>query len=279
MKNILLGLLVLPLYGLGQYSNYYNVNNNVKVSGTVDHNVTTIDYGALANANAIMEQNRLANLQYANEKEKQAVMAIAQDPSKAYDYGIDNNWKVTSTQKKEWGWKNPLKFMYHKTPHTSLFIFIKTGGIGCTYENISKDGVTSQIIIYPIMNLNKAKEIDPHIEIDFEEIFKYPDLIEGSKFLSDNSKDSAYLQKKDIDRANIGGINGFCGTLIWEDKYEKCITENYSTICSINGEKYLIGAKVRYKGDTDEVNFEQLEGRRSYFNPLMKKIISTITAH
>ena len=52
MKNILLGLLVLPLYGLGQYSNYYNVNNNVKVSGTVDHNVTTIDYGALANANA-----------------------------------------------------------------------------------------------------------------------------------------------------------------------------------------------------------------------------------
>jgi hypothetical protein len=276
MKNILLGLLVFPLYGLGQYSNYYNVNNNVKVSGTVNHKVTTIDYGALANAEAIKEQNRLSNLQYANEKEKQEVLSIAQDPSKAYDFGIDNNWKVPSTEKKELGWKKPLKFMYHKIPHKSLFI--NPGG-GWSYENISKDGITSQITIYPMMNLNKAKEIDPNISTDFEEVFKYPELIEGTKFLFPNNKDTAYIQKKDINRANIGGINGFCGTLIWEDKYEKCITENYATSCSINGEIYLIVALVRYKGDTDEVSFEQLEGRRYYFNPLMKKIISTINAH
>ena len=270
MKNILLGLLVLPLYGLGQYSNYYNVNNNVKVSGTVNHKVTTIDYGALANAEAIKEQNRLSNLQYANEKEKQEVLSIAQDPSKAYDYGIDNNWKVSSTQKKEWGWKKPLKFMYHKIPHKSLFI--NPGG-GWSYENISKDGITSQIIIYPIY------DIKPNTNTDFEEIFKYPDLIEGSKYLQQGAKDSSYLQKKDIDRAKIGGVDGFYGTIIWEDKYEKGITENYATIGSINGENYIISAKVRYKGDTDEVSFEQLEGRRYYFNPLMKKIISTINAH
>lgn len=274
MKNILLGLLLYPLYGLGQYSNYYNVNNNVKVSGTVEHNVKTIDYGALANANAIMEQNRLASLQFANEKEKQAVMEIAQDPSKAYDYGIDNNWEPTSKRKKELGWKKPLEFMYAKIPHTSLFI--KSGG-GYEYENISKDGVTSQIIIYSIINIDKAREIDSNFNDDFEEGFKYADFKEGSKCIL-NGKDSAYLHKKDIDRAKIGGIDGFCGTLIWEDKYEKCITENYATICLINGEKYVIKAKVRYKGDTDEVNFEQLEGRRYYFNPLMKKLISTIRA-
>jgi hypothetical protein len=34
-------------------------------------------------------------------------------------------------------------------------------------------------------------------------------------------------------------------------------------------------AKARFKGDKDDVTFEQLEGRRYYFNRLVKKVIST----
>jgi len=82
--------------------------------------------------------------------------------------------------------------------------------------------------------------------------------------------------KKDIKRANVGGNNGFRGTLIWEDKYEKCITDNYASYVNRNGETYIFSAKVRYKGDVDEVTFEQLEGRRYYFRRLVDRMISTI---
>jgi len=290
MKKLLLILLCLPIIGFAQYSNYYNinaninknvnvsgtVNKNVNVSGNVNKTVTTIDYGALANANAIREQNRLANLQYANEREKQAVLAIAKDPSKAYDYGTDNHWKLKSKEKKILGWKKPLKYMYHKMPHESLFI--RSGSNGYTYENTSQDGVTTQIIIYNIINVDKIREVNPDFNTNFEEVYEYANFTEGE--LNDLGGGSeSFLHKKDIDRANIGGLSSFCGTLIWEDKYEKTITENYSVIGFNNKESYLIAVKVRYKGDTDEVNFEQLEGRRYYFKPFVKKLISTIKAY
>jgi hypothetical protein len=267
--------LTLPLACYGQYSNYYNINNNVKVSGTVNHKVTTIDYGALANAEAIKEQNRLSNLQYANEKEKQEVLAIAQDPSKAYDYGIDNNWRVTTKEKKYLGWGNHLKYMYHKAPHKSLFI---KSGIGYNYENISQDGVTTQINISPVVHLNKAKEMIPDFNANLEEAFEYSNLKEGELNKLGGDTES-FLHKKDIDRENVGGFSGFCGILIWEDKYEKCITENYGVITLINGENYFISVKVRYKGDTEDVDFEQLEARKYYFKSLVKKLISTIKVY
>ena len=290
MKKLLFILLCLPIIGFAQYSNYYNinaninknvnvsgtVNKNVNVSGNVNKTVTTIDYGALANANAIREQNRLANLQYANEREKQAVLAIAKDPSKAYDYGRDNNWKLDRKARKNLGWKRPLKYMYHKVPHKSLFI--RSGSTGYTYENTSQDGVTTQIIIYNIINLDKIREANPDFNTNIEEVYEYAEMTVGE--LNDLGGDSeSFLHKKDIDRANIGGLSSFCGTLIWEDKYEKTITENYAVIGTIKGENYLMAAKVRYKGDADEVNFEQLEGRRYYFKPLVKKLISTIKAY
>ena len=82
MKKLLLILLCLPMIGFGQYSNYYNIdhninaniNKNVNVSGFVNKNVnvrntvTTIDYGALANANAQRESNRLTQQRIAIEQ-------------------------------------------------------------------------------------------------------------------------------------------------------------------------------------------------------------------
>ena len=38
-------------------------------------------------------------MQYANQRAKEAAIAIANDPSKAYDYGKDNNWKLDSKAK------------------------------------------------------------------------------------------------------------------------------------------------------------------------------------
>ena len=69
-------LLVASNYSFSQYSSYYNVdvnsNSNVNLSGSVDINqnidvsgnvnvnktVTSIDYGALAQANAMRQQNK-----------------------------------------------------------------------------------------------------------------------------------------------------------------------------------------------------------------------------
>lgn len=284
MKKLLLIFICLPLIGFGQYSNYYNVNaninKNVNVSGTVNKNinvsgnvnktVTTIDYGALANANAIREQNRLASLQYANEREKMAVLEIANDPSKAYDYGTDNDWKIPRKTRKSLGWGKSLKYFYHKIPHTSLFL---RSGSGYTYENISQDGVKTIINISVPLSFAKIREDSPDFHFNHEEYLGYNNFIAGEVY------EGSFLHKKDIGRAKVAGIEGFYGTQIFEDKYEKVIYENYVSIGSLDDIKYWITAEVTYKGDKDEVTFEQLEGRRYYFKSLIAKMISTILVH
>ena len=98
MKKIILLLaisLMSVLQSSAQYSNYYKVNVNQNINAKVDVNqkisgeitYKTIDYGALAKANALKEQNRLKSLVYKNAEEKQRALEIAQNPRKAYDYG------------------------------------------------------------------------------------------------------------------------------------------------------------------------------------------------
>lgn len=86
-----------------QYSNYYNVysqsNSNVNLNANVNHNVSgtvyshstqtinTIDYGALALANAKREQNRIEQQKSADENQKRILSEMIADPVKAYDYG------------------------------------------------------------------------------------------------------------------------------------------------------------------------------------------------
>jgi len=287
MKKIIYLFFCFPIIASAQYSNYYkisskskinanvtvnaNINKNVNVTGTV----STIDYGALASANAQREANRISSQQYANQRAKDEAIAIANDPSKAYDYGIDNAYKADRKSKKLLGWDRKMKYMYHKIPNSSLFV--KAGG-GYTYENTSLDGVKTEIIIYGVRTLKKIRETQPNFNDNFEEMFEYKDFKVGEINAFGNGS-KRMLHKKDIKRANIGGNSGFRGALIWEDKYEKCITDNYGSFELRNKETYIYNAKVRYKGDVDEVSFEQLEGRRYYFKALIDKMLSTIKVY
>jgi hypothetical protein len=81
-KTTPLILLLFPLVSFGQgYSNYYgsydysvkadvNVNANINKNVNVTKTVTSIDYGALANANATRERNRIETLKVANERDR-----------------------------------------------------------------------------------------------------------------------------------------------------------------------------------------------------------------
>ena len=283
MKKLLL-LLFIPLFSFGQYSTYYgtydvnadvnvnaNINKNVNVSGNVNKTVTTIDYGALANANAIREKNRIESLKVANERDRNAMIAIANDPSKAFDYGTDYNWEI----EKKWLTKVGFKKMtwYFKIPHKSLFS--QTGG-GVHYQNISDNYITTEIELYSpirvsgIRDKNEKKIIQNRwkgIFTSVEEYAKHPEFVVGE--YNDNIK--SFIHKKDINRTKLWGVNGFKSTLVYEDDYEFRIKDNYYAVN--DGIIYFAG--VRYKGDKDEITFEDLEGRRFYFRKLVDKIIST----
>ena len=285
MKKLIILLLFIPLVSFGQYSTYYgtydvnanvnvnadvNINKNVNVSGNVNKTVTTIDYGALANANATRERNRIESLKIANEKERQALIEIASNPSKAFDYGRDNTWIATRKDASTYGFK---KFTHiHRVPHQS--VFVRTNGFN--YQNISDDYITTEIELFaPIKpGAIKDKKVREMIKNKFKGIFnsveeytKTQEFKEGEY----NEEIKAFIHKKNINKTKVMGVNGFKGTVIYEDDYEIVIKDNYYAV--ING--IIINAGVRFKGDKDEVTFEQLEGRRYYFRKLVEQIIST----
>jgi hypothetical protein len=282
MKNLFYFLLLVPFLGFSQYSNYYsvnanvNVNKNVNVSGNVNVNktVTSIDYGALAQANAQRQRNMIEQMKIQNENEKVALLQIAEDPQKAFDYGTDNNWKADSKTRKKFGWKK-IKYMYHKIPHQSLFI--RGGSDGYTYINESANGVKTELIIYPAYAEDVLPTNMKGMLVNTEKELSYDDQKEGEEQDYDgDGKNDTYLHKKDLNKTKVARLDGFVGTLIFEDKYEKRITDNYVSVGVSDGLKYLFFVKVRYKGDKDEVTFEELEGRRFYFRQFMNKTISTL---
>ena len=59
--------------------------------------------------------------------------------------------------------------------------------------------------------------------------------------------------------------------VIYENDYEYVIKDNFYAIY----DGIVFRAGVRYKGDKDEVTFEDLEGRRHYLKRLCNQIIST----
>ena len=270
-------ILLIPFVGFGQeYSTYYgnydiNVKNKVDVSGNVNVNktITTIDWGALAQANAINEQNRLNQLQYLSEQDKLASLEIAKDPSKAFDYGTDNNWKVPKKTKKILGLDKKLKILYHKIPHHSLFN--KVGNIGYGYENISVEGIKTRLVINNIYSLEKFKELVPDFDINIEKYLSYEDIQLGV-----DTETDIFIHKKDLRRKNVGDISGFCGTIIYEDKYEKKIIDDYISVGTFNEKKYVYFVQVTFIGDTKEVSFEQLEGRKYFFRNFIEKTVSTV---
>ena len=116
MKQLLTTLaLVIATSMAGQsYSSFYgkydvnqnvNINKKVNVSGTVNQNikktVTTIDYGALAAANAQKEANRLNAMKYEDSRDAARASQIAADPYAALTYGtkITENFSRSESRK------------------------------------------------------------------------------------------------------------------------------------------------------------------------------------
>lgn len=273
MKNIILLLCIFCFFSAkAQYSNYYsidinqNVNKKVDVSGNVNinKNISTIDYGQLALANAQREKNRLEQLKYENEREKTISLEIASHPFKAFDYGYQNTFTVKGKDAKPFGFK---KFtISFRIPHSSLFVQAGQG----RYENVSIDGITTEITI------NGPQHEKDNLEYDIEKAGKMEEIKEGA--INENmglNGESIYIHKKDLDRATVFGIQGYKSSLIWEDEYQYTITDNYVSLDKNEGYGVIYAIKVRTYGDKDEVTFEQLEGRRYYLKRLIEKVIST----
>lgn len=263
-----------------QYSNYYtvdlnadinaNINKNINVSGNINKTITTIDYGALASANAQNERNRISSMQFQNELLKQQAIDIANDPFNAFKYSevlvekIDKS--VANTLKIE---KGEARVMYL---HPTLFTQVQGTEGWLTFQNRSSDGITTEIIISAPMGKEFYSQIGMGSNEDIEKAFQYNEMKIGQETdqISSNAG-GGFLHFKDIKRATVWGKNGFKGTLIWEDKYEKAITDNYGAFFDDN----VYSVKVRYKGDTSLVDFEKLEGRRYYFTRLLEQYIAS----
>jgi hypothetical protein len=214
-------------------------------------------------------------MKIANENERAVRLAIAQDPVKAYDYGTDYNWKLPSKLRKKLSWPKKIKTMYHKIPHKSLFVI--GGSEGYTYINESENGVKTELIIYLGIGEDVITGMSKEMEIinNPEKGLSYNEYAEGAEYdLGDGNL--SFLHKKEIKKTNVAMNDGFVGTLIFEDKYEKTITDNYASIAVVDGKRYGLFVKVRFKGDRDEITFEELEGRKYYFKRFINKTISTI---
>ena len=135
MNKVIILLFLISFNSFSQYSRYYirsNIDINVDANVRVDKNITTIDYGALAQANAQREANRIQRMAFQSQQARQAAIAIANDPSKAFDYGQTARWEAKGSVAKLYGFK---KFtLFHKVPHKSLFT--RLDGTGYPYQNI-----------------------------------------------------------------------------------------------------------------------------------------------
>ncbi len=241
-----------------------NVNQNIHVGGAIYENktITTIDYGALAEANANMQRLQFEQQQYADEKQRRIALEMAANPIKAYEYGHD--LQITAYDRKianDYGFK---KFSYtYRIPHKDFFY--RTGNE--RLENISSNGITTEIIIF-----------SPYYNMYNVELLSKPDLsiIKEDTINEHLTADDTpiYVYKKALIKSTVFGYPGYKLTMIWEDDYQYCITDNYTSIFHTeNGISFYV--KVRTFGNKNEVTFEQLEGRRYYLRPLIEKVIST----
>ena len=297
-KKLLISTFIIlaPIISVSQtYSTFYgnykvnqnvNVNQdvNVKQEFKVNKTVKTIDYGALANANAQRERNRIESLKLKNSRDYDAMIAIASDPSKAYDYGTDVNfghqpgkWLVQNVGSganrfasffRDRGFRKGF-FMF-KQLHESLFQM--SNGV---MRNISDNGITTEFMILGGVNLDAISDENQFpVERDVkklgaEEWAKGKDYTVGE--INENFGGN-FIHNIDVNKAIVYGINGFVQTIAYEDDYDYIIKDNYVSV-SADGIVYFTG--VRFSGDKDEVSFEDLEGRRYYFRKLMKQTIGS----
>lgn len=277
----------------GQYSNYYNVssqsntNVNAKIKANINHNVSgtvvthstinTIDYGALALANAQREKNQIEKQKIVDESQRVKLAEIINDPLKAYDYGQVQGFnskdrkvldKKTMQQFED---MSGLKSFGYFGVFPAYFFNMLTW---LNWQNLSKDGVTTEIIFYlPVYNKN-------NIKVDYEEAFERDTLNVPGKEVETTDENGKitklFIHKRDFNKASVFSGKGYKDTFTWEDKYEIGITDNYMVFGNNNvGNGVEVRVKVRYYGNKNELNFEQLEGRKYYLKGLVEKIIAT----
>jgi hypothetical protein len=258
MKTIILTFFCFSFFTTySQFSTYYNVRttNEVNQKLNISGNINTIDFGNLALANALREKNRLDLLKYTDEKEKELYLSIAKEPLLAFD----NGYVVSNKRKDIGGFKKYTENLI--VPHKSLFIFSGGGKI----ENISSNGIKTEIIFF------QPEHVDNFKNIDYEAFVKKTlnDMKVGEVNLIEN--ENCFIHKKELERANVYSIKGFQTNFVWEDEFQYTITDRYSSF-SEDGNLFMV--RVNYYGNKKEVNFEQIEGRRFYFKKLIDKIIS-----
>ncbi|MAJ52182.1 MAG: hypothetical protein CMB82_11315 [Flammeovirgaceae bacterium] len=283
MKNyIQLIFLVVSINLSAQTSTFYgdyDVNKNINANGTIkrkvdvsdkiNQTINTIDYEQLAAANAQKEANKLNSTKYSNELLRQRALEIANDPNKAFDYGRDFFFMKKGAQAKILGYRKT--FHKQRELYGNLFTKIHQSN----YRNQSEDGIITEIELHGCFKLSGLNKKNPSIKETWErfrngaeEYAKIDDWIVG-EVTKDGS--DLFIHNKDINTATVFSLKGFKGTVSYEDNHEYVIKDNYTA--DFDGGVCEAGA--RFKGDKDEVTFEQLEGRRYYFRTLIENIISS----
>ena len=195
-------------------------------------------------------------MKYADERERNIIIAIADDPIAAFTYGEKFNGKVNSfTMKNNQYWKaTGFKSFYLSRiyPHTSLFT--STGG--GRYENISADGITTEIF-FQLPHYNKEnREIVTYTEYkkwmdenqnkqetveskpnrkDYKNSMEYMKVLgkynknKKAKLLAPiiNSEDQAKMHNFIVGEVNDDGSNG--------DIYIHKKDVNRATVCGVKG--------------------------------------------
>ncbi len=296
IKYLIISLFAFPMLSYSQYSNYYlvDVKQDIKVEGeiTVNKKIETIDYGALALAEAQNEKNALENKIYADNNQKRNAIEIANNPLKAFDYGEDILWEVDANYSEVGSGARKIAKSYgfnyfyakHKRPNSALYALYNGGW---SYINESNNGVTTILSLsVPEHTLTmtetldlKKKERQAKIEYwnklwgNTEHYLKNGlDLTLGIK--NEGTKDEYYLHKVEIKRANVAGSEGFVLTKCKETNYERIIEDFY---ISLTSDGFYKSSHVKYKGDREIIDFKELESRKAYLGALNRKLISTIS--
>jgi hypothetical protein len=282
--------LILALIGSSlkaQYTNYYKVDVNTRVSGEITHNVNstntttikTIDYGQLALANATEERNRLASQKYSDQRSREIVMSIGDNPVNSFNHGKKMTFVkrggnlakaalgVTVTHGsipkkllKQRGLRSANMSLVEL--HKSLFLLS-----GMEMENLSyKDVLTQYHYVFPIYPPKAAEEVGYFKKITDSEA-KAKELL-GEVETEVESLGGAYLHKHEVKLCKVSGVDGHVGISYYEDDYRYVIKENYY---AVDTRGIVYGFAARFSIDKDYGTFEDLEGRRYYLRRLTRK--------
>ncbi|MDA8819733.1 hypothetical protein N9N66_03980 [Schleiferiaceae bacterium] len=304
MKQLLTTLaLLIATSMVGQtYSTFYgtyDVNKNVNVSGTitkdvnvsgtvnqnVNKTVRTIDYGALAAANAQQEANRLMARRYSDEREARIAEAIAADPFAAFTYATkwSQSLNKREAKKNNRGFTNRTYWEF-RVPHPLLFSNTAKFGV---YRNSSESGVVTEISLGSVYNYVELW----HLEKWRQEVSEKPDVNtyapktraerfielypvgEICPYLKKHKDENVFTHKAEIAPTTVYGHEGYKGTVILERDYSYEIREIYFSQDSYAPMHY--SCSVEYTILKNEGTFEDLEGRRHYLKRLLEEIIAT----